>query len=123
MEGETILATLIGGAVVLGGFALFFWIIIKLSTSSVKTAPYRPAPQPTLQPAAQPYARTVQEEARPRKKKQKNADAAPVRTTIEPLAPHVKTPEPEVATNTLAEEFDLRKAVIMAEILQPKYDE
>ncbi len=121
MGEETILATLIGGAVILGGFALFFRIIIKISTSSVKVLPYRPATaaQPTPEPR-----QWAPEQEQPRKKKKKAA--ASVQTPLEPpppLVPLVKTPEEEVAANALTEEFDLRKAVIMAEILQPKYDE
>ena len=116
------LATLIGGAVILGGFALLFWIIIKISTSSVKVPQYRPVA--TAQPTPEPQS-WFPEQQQPRKKKKK-APAASVQTppdSLAPLAPLMKTPEEEVAANTLTEEFDLRKAVIMAEILQPKYDE
>jgi len=84
-----------------------------------------PESETVVQPQPQPQRPSViaAEPKKPKKRHEKHrvAPSQPEPTPASrPIAPQ---PVPESTENDPTENFDLRKAVIMAEILQPKYDE
>lgn len=114
-------------------------------SSTTQTPESAPRPAPTLRPELQPVTPAFPDECQsleeipvqeytPEYTEQKNADSRDFRrknatqsrhdAETDEIAAHSLTDNaPETSTTTLAEDFDLRQAVIYSEILKPKFEE